>query len=219
MQKHQYALSILSNLEFIAETSHLVQWFEILICSRNSTKSILPSCCRFCCLCVCVCVCFSFFILFLSVPSQIPPNTVVKSTSTSTIDVSWDEVEYSYVHGILISYRVNYTKDDGSTPTWKTIILDSSTFKITLSDLEYFTRYKVVVCARTSKGCGKEYSAISYTWGNGRYSSVYILLANKNIKAGSCLYPSPSLTFRSILPFNSYLYISYKLGPSLFQQF
>ena len=117
-------------------------------------------------------------IVLLSVPSQSPPNTMVKSTSPSTIDVSWDAIEDSYVHGSLLGYEVRYTKDDGSTHAWQTITLDSSTFTITLSDLEYFTRYKVVVCARTSKGCGKEYSAISYTWGDGKYSSVYILQAN-----------------------------------------
>ena len=106
--------------------------------------------------------------LLLLVPSASPPNTVVQSTSSSTIDVSWDPMNRAHVHGILLGYEVRFTKDDGSPPSWKTKTLDPNTHKITLSDLEYFTEYKVVVCAKTSKGCGKKYSAISYTWGDGK---------------------------------------------------
>ena len=107
-------------------------------------------------------------IFIVTVPSQTPPNTIVQSTSSRTIDVSWEAIDQAYVHGILLGYEVRYAKDDGSPLVWKTKTLDPDTYKITLSDLEYFTRYKVVVCAKTSKGCGKEYSAISYTWGDGK---------------------------------------------------
>lgn len=103
-----------------------------------------------------------------SVPSQPPPNTVVKSTSTSTIDVSWEPINQAYVHGVLLGYEVRYAKDDGSSPpTWETVTLDAGTNEVVLSDLEYFTPYKVMVCARTSKGCGEEYSDIAYTFGDG----------------------------------------------------
>lgn len=67
---------------------------------------------------------------------------------------------------------MRYAKDDGSALTWETETLDANAHEITLSGLEYFTRYKVVVCAKTSKGCGEEYSAISYTWGDGEYMTV-----------------------------------------------
>ena len=112
--------------------------------------------------------------LSLSVPSQPPPNTVVKSTRTSTIDVTWKSINQAYVHGILLGYEVRYAKDDGlSRPSWETVTLDAGTNEVVLRDLEYFTRYKVVVCARTSKGCGKEYSDIAYTFGDGE-SECYI---------------------------------------------
>ena len=103
-----------------------------------------------------------------SVPSQAPPNTVVKSTSTSTIDVTWEPINQAYVNGILVGYEVRYAQDDGSSePSWETVTLDAGTNDVVLRNLEYFTRYKVVVCARTSKGCGKEYSDIAYTFGDG----------------------------------------------------
>ena len=67
-----------------------------------------------------------------------------------------------------MGYEVRYAKDDGSSPpSWETVTLDAGTYGVVLRDLEYFTRYKVVVCARTSKGCGKEYSDIAYTFGDG----------------------------------------------------
>ena len=82
--------------------------------------------------------------------------------------MSWEGINQVYVHGILLGYEVRHAKDDGSQLVWETDTLDPDTNKITISDLEYFTRYKVVVCAKTSKGCGKEYSAISYTWGDSK---------------------------------------------------
>lgn len=70
-----------------------------------------------------------------------------------------------------MGYEVRYAKDDGSSPpTWETVTLDAGTHEVVLSDLEYFTPYKVVVCARTSKGCGEEYSDIAYTFGDGEWS-------------------------------------------------
>ena len=70
-----------------------------------------------------------------------------------------------------MGYEVRYAKDDGSSPpTWKTVTLDAGTHKVALDDLDYFTRYKVVVCARTAKGCGKEYSDIAYTFGDSEYN-------------------------------------------------
>lgn len=70
-----------------------------------------------------------------------------------------------------MGYEVRYAKDDGSsTLTWETVTLDAATHKVVLGDLDYFTRYTVVVCARTSKGCGEEYSDIAYTFGDGEWN-------------------------------------------------
>lgn len=86
--------------------------------------------------------------------------------------MSWEPIHQAFVHGVLLGYEVRYAKDDGSAPGWKTKTLDPNNHALTLKDLDYFTRYKVVVCAKTSKGCGKEYSAISYTWGDGEYMRI-----------------------------------------------
>ena len=90
--------------------------------------------------------------------------------------MSWEPINQAFVHGILLGYEVWYTKDDGSPLTWASETLDPNTHEITLDHLEYFTRYKVVVCAKTSKGCGESYTAISYTWGDGEFMTLDIWL-------------------------------------------
>ena len=104
-------------------------------------------------------------------PSESPPNTVIKSTSTSTIDVSWEPINQAYVHGVLLGYDVRYAKDEGSPLNWETETLDADTHEVVLRDLAFFTGYKVMVCAKTSKGCGKEYSDIAYTFGDGELNT------------------------------------------------
>lgn len=104
--------------------------------------------------------------LLYPVPSEPPPNSVVKSTSENSIHVSWERISQGHVHGILLGYEVRYAKEDGSS-SWVRKAFGVDEFKIDLKDLEYFTAYKVVVCARTSKGCGSEHSDIAYTFGDG----------------------------------------------------
>ena len=100
------------------------------------------------------------------VPSEPPPDIAVKSTSSSTIHVSWGPISQAFVHGILMGYEVSYAKDDESL-AWDNKTLDANAHETVLSDLEYFTPYKVVICARTSQGCGKNVSRNATTFGDG----------------------------------------------------
>ena len=109
-----------------------------------------------------------------SVPSESPPNTIVKVTSSSTIEVRWEPINKAYVHGILLGYEVRYAKGDDTPLTWKSKTLDVDTRSIVLRDLAKFSPYKVVICAKTSKGCGKEHSANVNTWDDGELVSYYI---------------------------------------------
>ena len=118
----------------------------------------------------------SFFSL---VPSHTPPNINVQSTSSTTIDVSWQPIDQAYVHGILLGYEVRFAKDDGLPLLWESRHAQPSARKIVLSGLWYYSKYKIVVCAKTSKGCGKEYHAISYTWDDGNYSSFCCIYTTK----------------------------------------
>lgn len=71
------------------------------------------------------------------------------------------------MHRILLGYEVRYAKNDEIPLTWEIKTVDVHTRKTVLRDLMKFTPYKVVICAKTSKGCGKEYSAIAHTWEDG----------------------------------------------------
>ena len=104
-------------------------------------------------------------------PSEPPPDSVVKSTSSSTINVSWGPISPAFIHGILVGYEVRYARDD-ETPEWKNKKVDFDTHETVLSDLEYFTPYQVVICAGTSKGCGKNVSHSATTFGDGELSTM-----------------------------------------------
>ena len=71
------------------------------------------------------------------------------------------------MYGILLGYEIRFAKDDRLPVTWKNKRVDAETREIVLGDLAAFTRYRVVVCARTSKGCGTQYSDIVKTWEDG----------------------------------------------------
>lgn len=75
------------------------------------------------------------------------------------------------MHGILLGYEIRYTKTDEIPLTWETKTFGVDARKTVLRDLSKFAPYKVVICAKTSKGCGKEYSAISHTWDDGELDS------------------------------------------------
>lgn len=105
-------------------------------------------------------------------PSESPPNTNVRATSSTTIEVRWQPINQGHVHGILLGYEVRYAKHDEIPLTWETEALDVGILRIVLSDLAKFSPYKVVVCAKTSKGCGKEYTTIVHTWDDGKLASV-----------------------------------------------
>ena len=124
----------------------------------------------------------SLLFFFSLVPSQTPPNIIVQSTSSTTIDVSWQPIDQAYVHGILLGYEVRFAKDDGLPLLWESRHVHPNVRKIILSGLWYYSKYKIVVCAKTSKGCGKEYHAISHTWDDGKLPesicTTKILLSN-----------------------------------------
>ena len=113
-----------------------------------------------------------FSLLSSSVPSESPPNTIIKPTSSSTIGVSWKPINQAHVHGILLGYEVRYTKNDEVPLTWETKTFGVHVDKTVLRDLVKFAPYNVVICAKTSKGCGKEYSAIIHTWDDGELDTT-----------------------------------------------
>ena len=105
-----------------------------------------------------------------SVPSEPPPNTVITVTSSRSIRVSWKPINAPYVHGILLGYEVWFAKDDGSTLTWISKRLGPEIHHILLDELAPNTWNGVVICARTSKGCGKEYFDLVQSWEDGEFS-------------------------------------------------
>ena len=89
-------------------------------------------------------------------------------------------MDEAYVHGTLLGYEVRFAKDDGLPLLWESRHVHPNARKIILSGLWYYSKYKIVVCGKTSKGCGKEYHAITYTWDDGNYSSFLLYVPRKS---------------------------------------
>ena len=85
------------------------------------------------------------------VPSAGPFNITARSTSSSSIVVSWGDVPIEHQNGIITGYRV-YFKKDGS--KGKSFADDTSNKQFSKSGLDPWTFYNITVSAKTSVGEG-----------------------------------------------------------------
>ena len=66
--------------------------------------------------------------------------------------VQWGDVPAADQNGIILSYTVTYKALPGGTPKTKVVI--APTTEVTLTDLNEFTNYSIIVFASTVKGDG-----------------------------------------------------------------
>ena len=88
---------------------------------------------------------------FLIVPSAAPGNLKVTSTSSLSLDVSWDAIPEKQQQGKLLGYYVYYKIQGSAVEQNKTVGPAQLTYKLT--GLE-FKRYVVRVAGYTAVGVG-----------------------------------------------------------------
>ncbi|XP_015753438.1 PREDICTED: phosphatidylinositol phosphatase PTPRQ-like [Acropora digitifera] len=97
-------------------------------------------------------------IVFIStdedIPSKPPVNLAACNTSSTSIRVTWREVPFGFLHGILRGYRVFYKKTDDNNTTYIDASIGSTERELDITGLEKFTRYSVKALAFTRKGNG-----------------------------------------------------------------
>jgi len=91
-------------------------------------------------------------ICFTIVPSAAPGNFSVTSTSSLSLDVSWDAIPREQQQGKLLGYRVYYKIKSSAIEQNKTVASSQLAFK--LRNLEYKV-YSVRVAGYTAVGVGK----------------------------------------------------------------
>ena len=95
---------------------------------------------------------FPFFSGFLNllVPSLPPQNVQSYNTSSTSVNVTWEDVATGFIHGILKGYRVFYsrTKDNGAA------VRQADKHYVHLEGLDKFTNYTIQAAAFTRIGYG-----------------------------------------------------------------
>ena len=91
-------------------------------------------------------------------PSAPPVNVQGHNTSSTSIWVDWDTVRVADQNGIILTYTVTYMAFPGGFPM--TAVVSDPTTHVTLSSLEEYTNYSILVFASTVKGDGNASDAI-----------------------------------------------------------
>ena len=90
----------------------------------------------------------------ISVPSLPPTDLAAHNTSSTSLQVTWNEVPKGFVHGILQGYRVVYKRTADQNRSFINSTTGATERALHISGLEKFTAYTVKVLAFTRKGDG-----------------------------------------------------------------
>ena len=93
-----------------------------------------------------------FYSLSLTEPNAPPTNVRGQNTSSTSILVKWGDVPAADQNGIILSYTVTYTAIPDGSPQTK--VVNAPATDTTLTGLNKFTTYSIIVFASTSKGVG-----------------------------------------------------------------
>ena len=95
-------------------------------------------------------VTWRFVDVYLTVPSVAPGNFKLSSSSSLSLDVSWDAIPVKQRQGILLGYRVYYRKENG---TERNEAVEPNQLSYKITGLE-FASYSVKVAGYTAVGEG-----------------------------------------------------------------
>ena len=101
-----------------------------------------------------------FLFFFSQVPSKPPEGIIAESHVTlTTIPVTWQPIDSSHIHGILLGYKIRYQavaigEEPVEDQPIREEIVSPSTFFLVLKNLEIFTLYRIDVMGYTIMGNG-----------------------------------------------------------------
>ena len=93
-----------------------------------------------------------FFFFFLPVPDSAPPNVTARNLSSTELLVEWDPLPEIYIHGVLLSYSINLTRDGFNFTKIDDIPPSATSHRIT--GLEKYARYVISMAAINDVGEG-----------------------------------------------------------------
>ena len=98
--------------------------------------------------------------IFVSVPSAPPTSIKGQNTSSTSINVTWDEIPTDDKNGIIIQYHIQHRIYQGINPNWTYSVINASNSAIELTGLKFYTFYEIKMAGATSVGVGTYSSPI-----------------------------------------------------------
>ena len=111
-----------------------------------------------------------------TVPNSSPQSVVVKSNNQTSLNVSWQPPMEIDHNGLIISYVINYTREESS----YVMIVNVTGTTYTISELVAFTEYSVRVAAVNINGTGPFSDAVTgKPGGDGEFCTYYFYLLQR----------------------------------------
>ena len=112
----------------------------------------------------------AFFYHSSSVPSRSPENIRIVTTSNHSVKVEWDEVNFCFIHGPVVSYEVHFFDVEGGSAVLmhNVTVLAEEERRLNFANLEIYWTYGVRIKAFTIKGPGPlspEITGMTDEWG------------------------------------------------------
>jgi len=85
-------------------------------------------------------------------PNAPPFNVQGHNTSSTSVLVQWNNVPTADINGVILSYTVTYEALPDGSPQTK--VVSAPTTQVTLTGLNEYTNYSIMVFASTIKGNG-----------------------------------------------------------------
>ena len=93
--------------------------------------------------------------LFQTVPSQPPTSLQGYNTSSTSIQIHWNNIPPAHKNGIITFYNISFRIQGFSNLPWNNISVNSSIFTTELSNLQKYTLYEIMIAGSTIVGTGK----------------------------------------------------------------
>ena len=118
-----------------------------------------------------------------TVPSAPPFNVQAQALTSSSIQVTWDEVPVRQQHGTITNYEVEYKQETySSVDNVQSMSVTSPTLMVNLTLLHEYTEYFIRVRAYTSVGPGPYSIEISATTLEDSEYNMYISGAHESFR-------------------------------------
>ena len=116
-------------------------------------------------------------------PSHPPVNVTAHNTSSTSINVTWLPVPADHMNGIILGHRILYRREDKPLVGFDNVTLNSTSFHVEITGLDFFTKYEIRLLGFTIAGDGNVSEPLFCV--TDESGNVYIFCFSKYIENGN----------------------------------